>query len=111
MRSVLFTTIPSGYAVSSPVDLNQFTGLKSVFVPTIDSGDMLIQGSFDTTSANFVRLLAPTFPGSAFMRFCTLVGSLMLSVPQDYSFPPYVRLETINAQTNTRSFTLLAARW
>jgi hypothetical protein len=111
MRSVLYTTIPSGEAVSGAIDLNQFAGLKAIQVPVITSGDLLVQGAFDTVSASFTRLLNPTLPGSGPLRWCTLAGSLMLPFPTDFSLPPYVRLETANAQTDVRTFTLLAARW
>lgn len=111
MRGVLYTTIPSGSVVGSPVDLNQFDGLRAIAVPVIASGDLLLQGSFDTTSANFTRIHNPTLPGSGFLRWCTLAGSMMIPFPTDFALPPYIRVETVNAQTDNRTLTLLAARW
>lgn len=107
---LLYTTIVSGAAVSGNVDLTQEHRLVAIAVPGITSADLLIHGSFNTTSADFQRLLETRSPGSGDLRFATGPGSRMVLAPLIYN-PNYVRLETAVAQIDTRTFTLLTQRW
>ena len=106
----LYAVISSGSLVSPNVDLTQ-RALLGISVPTISSGDLTIQGGVDTTSASFLRLLEARSPGSGDLRFATGVGSRMVMLPETFSTPPYIRLETVmatgSAQTDNRTFTLL----
>jgi hypothetical protein len=107
--SLIYAVINSGALVSGNIDLTK-QALFGISVPTINSGDLLLQGGVDTTSANFLRLLEARAPGSGDMRFATGVGSRMVILPDYFSTPPYLRLEvtmaTGSAQTNPRTFTL-----
>ena len=58
---LLYTTILSGFAVSGQVDLSKYGHLVAISVPTITSADLLVQGAFDATSANFLRIQRPQF--------------------------------------------------
>lgn len=106
----IYAIINSGYVVSGDVNLTQ-RALLGISVPTITSGDLTIQGNTDTTSANFLRLLETRAPGSGDLRFATGAGSRMVLVPEDFTTPPYIRLETITAagslQADARTLTLL----
>ena len=116
MRSLIFANIASGATLSGNVDLSQLGGgLHAVKVPAnVTSGGMFIQGAFSTTSADFARVQR-AYPNSGDINI-TLVGSLaagnLLPMPDEIQLPfaQYVRLETTNAQTDTRTFTLLATR-
>lgn len=106
MQGTLSVTINSGSSVSPDIDLRKGK-LAAIFVPTITSGDMFVQGCFDTTSANFVRIQRPPLiANSGDLRFATGVGSLMLIWPSDYPTPPYLRLETAVNQGANRTFTV-----
>jgi hypothetical protein len=108
-QKIIFTSIPSGSTVSSDLDLSFGTRLWAIAVPAISSGDLLIQGNFDTTSANFLRLLDSRAPGSGDMRFATGPGSRMIMWPPDLPTPQKMRLETsvVQALSNVATFTLL----
>ena len=103
-----YTTIASGGSVSGTVDLSQYNQVVAIGVPGLTSGDLLIQGAFDTTSASFQRLLE-TRVGSGDLRFATGVGSRMVVGPFA-NLPQYARLEISVAQTDNRTLTLLTTR-
>ena len=98
--------INSGSVVSQSVDLTKGQ-LRVVDVPALTSGDLLLQGAFVDNSANFKRLVETRAPGSGDMRFAVGSGSVIVSLPDNYIFPNYVRLETAVAQGGTRSFSVL----
>ncbi len=106
----IYAIVNSGYLVSGDVDLRA-RALMGMVVPTITSGDLVVQGNIDTTSANFLRLLDVRAAAGGDLRFPTGVGSRMVMLPDDFSTPPYIRLETVTAagslQADTRTFTLL----
>ena|SRR5258708_23832435 len=108
-QKLLFTAIASGSTVSSDVDLAFGTRIWAIAVPTITSADLLVQGGFDTTSANFARMLDTRGQGSGDLRFATGPGSRMILWPQDVPCLPKMRLETGVAQaiSNVATFTLL----
>lgn len=105
----IYAVINSGQRVSGDIDLTQ-KSLLGISVPTISSGDLVIQGGVDTTSANFFRLLDVRAAAGGDLRFPTGVGSRMVMLPKDFTSPPYIRLEAVMAtgssQTDTRTFTL-----
>lgn len=107
----IFAIIGSGQNVSSDIDLRK-RKLVGIQVPTLGaSGDLAIQGNFDTTSAGFVRYLDTRAAGSADLRFATGLGSRFVTMPDFLHTLPYMRLEVIGAtgsmQTDNRTFTLL----
>jgi len=95
-------TVPLSGTVSDDGDLRGGY-ITAIAVPTLTSGDLLIHGGFDTTSASFTRLLqAP--PNSGDLRFTTGVGSRMVLWPDSLRSPSFIRLETGVAQAAARSF-------
>lgn len=106
-QGTLSTVIASGSSVSS--DLNLTGGsLRVIQVPGITSGDLLFQGSFNTTSGSFSRLRLPVLntPVSGDLRVATGPGSCMILWPDDLPTPNYMRLETGVAQAAPVTFTI-----
>ena len=105
----LYAVINSGQTVSGDVDLTQ-RRLFGIAVPTINSGELTLQGNSDTTSANFLRLLETRTVTSGDLRFPTGLGSRMIMLPDGFPTPAYVRLETMMAagsfQADARTLTL-----
>ena len=98
--------IVSGATVGPDVDLRQHI-LQAIFCPTITSGDLLMQGNYDSTSAGFFRLMDTRAVGSADLRFATGLGSRMLPWPPGLPQPAYARFEAGAAQTDNRTLTLI----
>ena len=107
MPQLLYAVINSGFVVSDVKDLSKYGSISGIDVPTITSGDLLLQGSFATTSAGFHRLIETRNPGSGDMKFATGPGSVYVTVPLDRAMPNYVRLETSVQQADTRTLTML----
>jgi len=107
----IFATINSGFTVSADVDLRRRIAV-GIFTPVIDSAQLALQGNFDQTSANFVRLTEPRFPGSLELRIPVGGGSLMALYPMDQGIysPAWLRIETLmpagSLQTDNRTLTL-----
>ena len=105
------TLIASGFTVSADIDLRRRI-LVGIFVPVIDSAALGFRASFDQTSANFVRLTEPRFPGSLELRIPVGGGSLMALYPMDQGIysPAWLRIETLmpagSLQTDNRTLTL-----
>jgi hypothetical protein len=100
----LYTTIASGTQVSGTVPLigGRLFGL---WVPVITSAQVFLRGSFDATSANFLRLTNPA--GSGDWTFAAGPGSKAVTL-QDPAFPfPYLRIETSVAQTDVRTLVVV----
>ena len=99
-----YPTIAQSEQVTSYVALKG-ADLFGLWCPTITSCNMFLQGSFDTTSANFVRALSPV--GSASFEAALGVGSLCIAL-SDAAHPfPYVKLESSVVQTNVRTFVVV----
>ncbi len=108
MRQGLITiTVPLSGTVSDDGDLSGGR-LALIAVPVITSGDLLIRGSFNTTSANFVRMQNPMFsaPTSGDLRLATGPGSCMMMWPEQFPSPAFIRLETAVPQAVARVFTI-----
>lgn len=103
-QPLLYTTVVSGARVSGDVDLSQYSKLVSIDVPVVNSGDLYLQGAFDTTSANFKRLQDNVGQIANIIN----AGSTHILWPLGYTPPSYARVELLSAQTDTRTFTLLA---
>ena len=105
------TVIASGFTVSGDIDLRRRIAV-GIFTPVIDSAALGFRASFDQTSANFVRLTEPRFPGSLELRIPVGGGSLMalLSPDQGLYSPSWLRIETLmpagSLQTDNRTLTL-----
>mgnify|MGYP001561478720 CR=1 FL=1 len=103
--ATLYAVIASGQQVSGNLDLSQYNRPVAIAVPVVTSGDLLVRGSFTTTSADFVRLQASR-PNTD-IRFATGLGSNMVLWPSDLPAPPYLRLEIPVAQADVRTLTML----
>ena len=101
MPGILYAVINSGRAVSGDIDL-RMNALAAIGVPVVTSGNLFLQGGFDTTSANFLRI--QTSASSGDMSYATGPGSRMLIT--DFSTPAYARLEMSVNQTDIRTFQL-----
>ena len=106
-QGTLTATIPLSGSVSDDVDLRGGR-LQAISVPVLTSGDLLIRGAFDTTSAGFVRIQTPPSGAvnSGDLRLATGPGSMMLLWPANFPSPSYVRLETSVAQAVARAFSV-----
>ena len=106
-QGTLTATIPLSGTVSDNVDLRGGS-LMAIAVPAITSGDLFLQGAFDSMSASFVRIQAPVFdaPTSGDLRLATGPGSLMCLWPRSLPSPSYVRLESAVPQAAARAFSV-----
>ena len=106
-QKLIYASIPQSGSISGDIDLAFGSRIWAIAVPSITSGDLLVQGNFDTTSANFLRLLDTRGQSSGDLRFATGPGSRMVPWPQDITSPQKARLETGVPQSNVCTFTLL----
>ena len=107
MPPLLYAFVNSGAVISDVQNLSQHGKIHGIDVPVITSGDLLLQGSFATTSAGFHRLLETRNPGSGDMKFATGAGSVFITLPLDRAMPNYVRLELSVAQAAPRTLTMI----
>jgi hypothetical protein len=104
---VKFATIAQSATVSDAVDV---TGVKTlgVWIPVVTSGQLLLRGSFDQTSANFVPVFAPNASPIASRWFANIgPGSATLAIDLAAAPFPFVKLETTVAQAAVRSLALV----
>jgi hypothetical protein len=106
MPPLMYTTIPQSGFVSGNLDLTKHA-LAAIRVPAITSCDLAVQGNIDQTSAGFHRLLETRTPTSGDMRFATGVGSRQIPWPPNVPTPAWARLETLVAQADVRTLTIL----
>ena len=99
-----FPTISSGAQVSDRVDLKG-ADLFGLWAPAITSCAMFLQGSFDVTSANFVRTLSAV--GSASFEAALGPGSICVALSDSIHPFPHLKLESSVAQTDTRTFVIV----
>lgn len=100
-----FPTIPLSGSVSDLIRLEGAT-LFGLWAPVVTSCQMFVQGAFDQTSANFVRLTNPA--GSGDWVFGVGPGSRAVTL-QDAAFVfPFLKLETSVAQAAVRSLAVIA---
>ena len=105
----LNATIAVSGTVSSLASPGQGT-LYAIWAPVVTSGDLFIQGAWDTTSANFVRIQRDNFGAglsSGDLRFPIGPGSNMVLLPTGYQWPANIRLETAVPQTAAVTFKIL----
>lgn len=77
---------------------------SSLYSPVVTSCQMFLQGSWDTTSANFARV--QNVAGSGDWTYGVGGGSKQISFGTAGAFP-YVRIETDIAQSAVRSLTIM----
>lgn len=98
----IFSLINSGGTITEPIGIGN-SAVIGVWPPLLDNTNVFIRGSFDTTSANFKRVLDFSSVGSpAVLQFgagsyCAIIANVPF---------PYIKLETSAAQTAPRSFAL-----
>lgn len=100
---LLYTTIASGSTHSGDVSLKDAL-FATAFFPVVTSADWYIKGSFNTTSANFVRLLDVT--GGGYYKPLVDAGSRCVPLHDVVGATPYFRFECSTAQTDTRTITI-----
>jgi len=100
--SIIYALVSSGAKVSPDINVTQGV-LQAIAVPPITSGDLYLQGGFDTTSANFLRLNDDVGD----ILYATGPGSKMMLWPAGLQTPGYLRAEFSVAQTDNRTLTLL----
>lgn len=101
--AITYVTIPLSGTVSDQIQIPN-TEKAVLWCPTVTSCQVLLQGSFDTTSANFVRV--QNAAGSGQWTFSAGVGSNCISL-KDAGHFPYARLEATIAQAAVRSFAII----
>lgn len=99
----IFATIAQSASVSGDIAVTG-ADLFGLWCPIVTSAAMYLQGNFDTTSANFVRLTNPA--GSGDWIFAAGPGSRAITL-QDAAFPfPYLRVEVGTPQADIRTVAL-----
>lgn len=91
-------TIAQSAFVSETFDV---TGVRliGIWVPVVTSGQLFLKGSFDTTSANFVRVMDQNASPIASHWFANVgPGSIAVAFDLAASPFPFCRLETSVAQ-------------
>lgn len=101
---VAYGVILSGSTVSDDIGIVR-AALVGLLAPTITSGQLFIQGNFNTTSAGFVRIGKKD--GTGDFAWSLGVGSNALNVTEEVAPFSQLRLETSVAQTDTRTFTII----
>lgn len=101
--------VASGSAVSDPFGARGLGNL-SILAPTVNSCQIFLQASTDTTSANFRRVRVSTNPATEW-AWPVSSNAAAVSVGADMigAFP-LIRLETGVAQTDARSFSVFTSR-
>ena len=102
---VAYATIPLSGTVSETFAVVG-TVRAGVWFPTVTSAAFYVQGAFNTTSENFVRI--QNAAGSGAYTLAAGVGSLAFTL-QDPVIPfPYLRFESSVAQAAVRSLAIVA---
>ena len=102
---VFYATIPLSGTVSGTFNVVR-TVRAGVWFPTVTSAAFFIQGAFDSTSANFVRIQNAT--GSGAYTLAAGVGSLAFTLMDPVIPFPYLRFESGVAQAAVRSLAIVA---
>lgn len=97
-----YVTVPLSGTVTGDVDLRKEM-LLAVGLPVVTSGNLYVQGNYDTTSALFRRLNDDLGD----FQLNTAAGSKWVSWPQGFPTLSYARFETQNSQTAIRTLEIL----
>lgn len=101
--AVIFATIPLSGTLSTQIQIPN-TEKAVLWCPTVTSCQILLQGSFNTTSTNFVRV--QNSAGSGAWTFSAGIGSNCISL-KDAGHFPYARIETTVAQAAVTSLAII----
>lgn len=99
-----FPTIPQSGTISGIVDLKG-ADLVGVWSPEITSGNMFVQVSFNTTSADFKRVLSEV--GSAAYQPLVGPGNIAFALSSVVGPFPHIRFETDTPQTDVRTLVVV----
>lgn len=104
-NNVKFTTVASGDQVSGAVTIREHD-LLAVWSPTCDSCQMFFMGSYDTASANFIRI-GDSDTTISDLSWNVSVGSRTIAISDHIA--PYVEIkfEYSVAQTDTRTIVVI----
>jgi len=104
-RALDFIIVNSGSAVSETIVNRAFKGI-SFWIPTVDSCQLFLQGSWDQTSANFVRVMdADSLISELSVDIAT--GRRLVSLSMNLEGVPFFKAEMGVAQTDTRTIVAL----
>ena len=107
MNTILPITVALSASVSSGHVALGAGELLGIWCPTVTSGDLYLRASYDTTSADYVRVQQPvTLSGSGDLKFGVGVGSSYLPTGFLGNVGPFVKLETSVPQAAARIFQL-----
>ena len=99
----LFAQVASGDTVTGDIALIG-ARLVGLFVPTVDSCQMFLQGNHGQNSAEYVRVQNPAGSGDFTVEIGP--GSKAISLTDPLAPFPRARVELTVAQTDTRTFAL-----
>ena len=109
----VFTVVDSGQTVSEATHAGNGR-LQSIWAPVVDSCQIFVRASFDSTSANFVRVIDTNIIDTGSnkgydnpLRWDIAAGSEALILEQSIEGLPFIKIETSVAQTDVRTFVLL----
>lgn len=102
---VQFTAIASGDQISPAFKILRGTA-HALWAPTITSGQLNLLASFDSTSANFVRVADPRSPNADF-AWDVGPGSATLPLLPELAAYAHVKVDLSVAQTDTRTFAVI----
>jgi len=77
----------------------------SIWCPVVNSGNWFLKASFNTTSANYLRIQNAT--GSGNYAFLVEAGSKVFPLDDLITAHVNLKIETDTAQTDTRSFVVV----
>jgi len=103
--NIKYATISSGSTLSTAIDVAN-SDLFGLYIPIVNSCQLYLQGSFNTTSGNYARIFSSD--GLADWSAFTAAGSRCLPI-QGIGIPfASIKIETSVAQTDVRTFALVA---
>jgi hypothetical protein len=106
---ITYPTIPLSGTVTDVIDVSQARDNLGLWIPTITSGQVLLRGSFDQTSANFVPVFNPNAtPISSRWYVDAAAGNLTLAIDWQAVTFPFIKLETSVVQAAVRSFAVFS---
>lgn len=103
---ILTTTVASGFSHSAPVSIPN-ASLIGVWAPIVDSCQAFFKVSFNTTSANFVRLSNTGSASDPFLTWNLGVGSKALILGDALAAFSSIKIELGVTQTDNRLFTIV----
>lgn len=98
-------TIPLSGTLSGDIDLSNAREIVGIKFPVVNSGNVFVQGAFNTTSATFTRV-QNTNVGSGDLNLIVEGGSKSVQV-SDLRAWPFIRIETSIAQSAVRSLAVI----